>query len=153
MIAAAPRILFSAGGVSGMALIVLIDGDPLQARLVIDNLKSVGHTVLWTTDGWDGLLLAHRVRPNLLIVDCGVAQWTELLTLLRAMRSLRKTPLALITLRRPPEHLLRKWSIATCINRHLDAEALVTTVQQLLHQEYAREVGGQPEAVDEGVSP
>lgn len=133
-----------------MGLIVLIDGDPLEARLVIDNLKSVGHTVLWTTDGWEGLLLAHRVRPDMLIVEGSVAQWTELLTLVRAMRSLRKTPLALITLRCPPEHLLRKWNIATCIDRHLDAEALVTTVQEVLHHKL-RELGGVVNHVDDGV--
>ena len=50
-----------------MACVVLIDGDPLQARLIVDNLATVGHVVLWARQSWDGLLLIHQSQPDLVI--------------------------------------------------------------------------------------
>jgi DNA-binding response OmpR family regulator len=115
-----------------MAIVVLIDGDPLQARLVVDNLGTVGHVVLWARQSWDGLLLIHRVRPDLVIIDSAVPQYFEMLTILRMMRGLSHLPLLMIASRRPPSYYLKKLAIAACIDKHFDAETLVQQVQHLV---------------------
>jgi DNA-binding response OmpR family regulator len=112
-----------------MSIVVLIDGDPLQARLVVDNLRTIGHVVLWAQQAWDGLLLIHRIRPDLVITDSAVPQCFDVLTLLRAMRGLSRLPLLLITSHRPPNSCLKKLGISGCIDKHLDAEQLVQQVQ------------------------
>lgn len=117
-----------------MALIVLIDGDPLQARLITDNLGTLGHIVQRATGSWDGLILAHRIRPDLIMVDCGIAQWSEFLTLARTMRGLSRTPILLIASRCPPQYFLRKLAVAGCIAKHFDAAVLVQQVEHLLLQ-------------------
>jgi DNA-binding response OmpR family regulator len=115
-----------------MAIVVLIDGDPLQARLIVDNLGTVGHVVLWARQSWDGLLLTHQVRPDLLIIDSAVPQCFEMLTMLRTMRGLSRLPLLMIANRRPPSYYVKKLALAACIDRHFDAETLVQQVQQLV---------------------
>lgn len=116
-----------------MSRVVLIDGDPLQARLIVDNLGTVGHVVLWARQSWDGLLLIHRVWPDLVIADSAVPQCFEMLAILRTMRGLRRVPLLLIASRRPPKLYVKKLAITDCIDRHFDAEALVQQVQAAVH--------------------
>lgn len=115
-----------------MACVVLIDGDPLQARLIVDNLGTIGHAVLWSRQSWDGLVLIHRSRPELVIVDSAVPQCFEMLTILRAMRGLHRVPLLLIACRRPPKAYVKQLAIADWIARHFDAESLVQQVQAVI---------------------
>lgn len=115
-----------------MSRVVLIDDDPLQARLIVDNLGTVGHVVVWARHSWDGLLLIHRVRPDLVIADSAVLQCCEMLTILREMRSLRQMPLLLIASRRPPKSTIKQLLIADWIDRHFDAEMLVQQVQAVV---------------------
>lgn len=115
-----------------MALVVLIDADPLQARLITDNLESVGHHVVWAHQGWDGLLSIHRLRPDLIVVDSGVQQWNEVLKVLRKMRGHEAIPAVLIAPRCPPQYELRRLAVAACLAKHFDAQQLVECVQEIL---------------------
>ncbi len=117
-----------------MALVALLDRDPLQARVVIDNLEATGHIVLWSQHEWESLLAIHRVHPDLIIVDCAVPQWREFVAVLRKMHGQRHIPLMLIATRQPPRYYLRKLMVAACLERHFDAEALAQLVQRLLLQ-------------------
>jgi DNA-binding response OmpR family regulator len=115
-----------------MGIVVLLDGDALRARLINDNLATVGHVVLWANQSWDGLLLIHRVRPNLIIVDSGLSGYTELLKLVRAMRGLERAPLLLLASRQPAQYDVQKFALAGWIHKHFDAEDLVQQVQRTL---------------------
>lgn len=115
-----------------MAVVALIGDDRLQARLIMDNLRSAEHNVVWAKHSWAGLLLAFQIRPDLIVVDCDVFQWDELLTLMSSMPSLRDTPRILIGSYCPPEYYLRKFGVVSCMERYLDAEALVQQVQNAL---------------------
>lgn len=115
-----------------MAVVVLIDDDPLQARLIIDNLGADEHIVVWVQRSWEGLLLTYQLRPDLLLLDCGVAQWHELLLLMRSIPSLDDLPRILITNQHPSAYYLKKFGVVDCLDRHLDAETLVQQVQQVL---------------------
>lgn len=115
-----------------MSIVVLLDGDPLQARLIADNLSTVGHTVLWVRHGLEGLVLIHRVRPDLVLADIAVPDCFEVLTLLRALRGLEQTPLLLLASCGPPQYRQQKLAIGGWINKHLDADELIQQVQRIL---------------------
>ena len=115
-----------------MALVVLIDADPLQARLITDNLESVGHHVVWAHQVWDALLSIHRLRPDLLVIDSGVPQWNEVLKVLRKMRGLETIPVMLIAARCPTQYELRRLAVTACMDKHFDAQQLVDCVEGIL---------------------
>ncbi len=115
-----------------MAVIVLLDDDPLQARLIIDNLETMGHKVLWAQQSWEALLTVHRMRPDLVLMECAVPQWVEFLTLLRALQGCCKTPVLLICAYRPPRSLLKQLGIVSCIDKSFSAETLVEQVQGII---------------------
>jgi len=115
-----------------MALVVLIDADPLQARLVTDNLASVGHHVVWSHQGWDGLLSIHRLRPDLIVVDTGVPQWNDVLRVVRKMRGLEAIPAVLIAPRSPAQYELQRLAVSACVAKHFDAQQLVDCVEEIL---------------------
>lgn len=115
-----------------MSVVMLIDDDPLQARLITDNLETLGHHVLWSRQSWDGLLEIYRVRPDLIILDAAVPQWQEFLTLLRALRGMRTTPLLLIASRCPSQSEMKSLAVAAFLRKHFDAQTLVEHIQHLL---------------------
>lgn len=117
---------------SEMAMIALLDDDPLQARLIIDNLTMMNYNVLWAQQCWEGLLIVHRVRPDLVLLDCAVPQWIEFVTMLRALRGFRKIPVLLICANRPPSSLCKKLGIVGYIEKSFSAETLVEQVQQVI---------------------
>jgi CheY-like chemotaxis protein len=49
--------------------ILLIEDDPLSARLVDLILKSEGHHVIITRDGFQGLAAAQNAPPDLILLD------------------------------------------------------------------------------------
>lgn len=117
-----------------MSLVVLIDDDPLQARLITDNLRSVGHNVARAGYEWEGLLLVDQLHPDLVIVDCSLPQWNELLAMLRKVRGVSRTPLMLIASRRPPHYYLKKYAVSTCLEKHFDAADFVRQVDETIRR-------------------
>jgi DNA-binding response OmpR family regulator len=118
-----------------MAVVALIDADPLQARLITDNLRSVGHIVVWAERGWDGLVLVYNIRPDMVIVDCDVPQWRDLLHILRSMRTFSTVPRILIAGRAPSAYSLHQLGVTHCIERYFNAEDFVDQIQMMLAQQ------------------
>lgn len=116
-----------------MAVICLLDDDPLQARVIVDNLQAMGHSVVWARHGWDALLLTRRVHPNLVLVDCATAQWLELLTILRTIRGFDTTPLVLLCAHYPPRYYLKKLGVVCTISKPFSAALLLEQVCGALH--------------------
>jgi DNA-binding response OmpR family regulator len=55
-----------------MAKILLIDDDALLRRSIKYQLEQIGHTVMTCDSGEEGLLLARREKPNLILLDIGL---------------------------------------------------------------------------------
>jgi len=53
-----------------MHTIVVIEDNPLHARLFRDILEQCGYRVLLAPEGVEGLMLARREMPSLMIIDC-----------------------------------------------------------------------------------
>jgi DNA-binding response OmpR family regulator len=49
--------------------VLVVDDDPWIQRMVSSVLSHAGHTVDLAGDGWEGLVAADRLRPDLLVVD------------------------------------------------------------------------------------
>jgi two-component system, cell cycle response regulator DivK len=52
-----------------MAKILIVEDNPVNMKLAIFLLESVGHTVLSATDAEAGLTLARGEQPNLILMD------------------------------------------------------------------------------------
>jgi two-component system, cell cycle response regulator DivK len=55
---------------AAMHKIVIIEDNPLHARLFKDILEQYGYRVLLAPEGVEGLTLARREQPDLMIIDC-----------------------------------------------------------------------------------
>jgi len=53
-----------------MHTIIVIDDNPLHGRLFRDILEQYGYRVLLAAEGAEGLALARRAMPHLMIIDC-----------------------------------------------------------------------------------
>lgn len=53
-----------------MHTIVVIEDNPLHGRLFVDILEQFGYRVLLAPQGDEGLMLARRETPDLMIIDC-----------------------------------------------------------------------------------
>jgi len=68
--------------------VLLIDDDPDQTSLLRGLLEPLGFTIHWANDGDRGLELAHKYRPELVLLDAtmpGLSGW-EVARRLRALR-------------------------------------------------------------------
>ncbi|MEM6831889.1 MAG: response regulator transcription factor [Bacteroidota bacterium] len=52
-----------------MAKLLLAEDDENLGFMVQDNLKDLGHEVLWTKNGEEALALYHNVKPSLCLID------------------------------------------------------------------------------------
>lgn len=116
-----------------MAVTVLVDDDALQARVISDNLQMNGHIVLWERTSWTALLVAHRVRPDLIIVDSAVPQTVEFMKLVRMIRGLNRVSLFVIASRRLPQYYLSKLGVSGSIDKPFDAAGLVQEIERSIH--------------------
>ena len=52
-----------------MATILIVEDNPANMTLAVFLVESVGHTALRATDAEDGLAVARRERPDLILMD------------------------------------------------------------------------------------
>src|SRR3712207_779521 len=93
--------------------------------MIEDNLRTIGHAVLRASNGWDGLVIAQKAQPDLLIIDCELPDVLDFLILVRALRSLRRTSVLLLSVQRPSPCFQRKFAITDYIEKPFDAAVLV----------------------------
>ena len=84
-----------------MARMILVEDDPVNARLVSDILFDAGHAVGWVEDGLIAFGIMKQRPPELAILDCSVPGMTgvQLLTAMRNDASLNDVPVLMLTAR------------------------------------------------------
>ena len=82
-----------------MARVLVVDDDPWIQRMVSSVLVHGGHTVDLAGDGWEGLIAADNVRPDLLVVDVKLptADGWKLLETLRSRPEMSNMPALVLT--------------------------------------------------------
>jgi len=82
-----------------LAKVLIIENEPSIQKLMKVNLTTSGHQVLITARGEEGLKLAQRENPDLILLDLrlpGISGW-DVLTHLKATPELEKIPVVIIT--------------------------------------------------------
>lgn len=116
-------------------ILVIEDEDPLQ-RFVEANLRAQGYRVVQATDGEEGLSLARKERPDLILLDLMLPRldgW-EVLNCLQASAVLKRVPVAVITASANSEEKDRacRLGAADYLIKPMSAEELVDRVRELL---------------------
>jgi two-component system cell cycle response regulator len=81
------------------ARILIIEDNPINAELMAYLLRAFGHTILSAGDGEEGLQMAWRERPDLILCDVGLPKMDgcELTRLLKANAALATIPVVAVT--------------------------------------------------------
>ena len=82
-----------------MAAILIVEGRPIDRKSIATVLKSAGHSVTEASDGVEGLRLAERTPPDLVITDIlmPTADGYEFVRRMRNVATLVRTPVVFYT--------------------------------------------------------
>ena len=85
-----------------MARIILVDDEPVSARLACDYLYDAGHAVGCVTDSREALAILTRRPPHLVILDCAMphVSGVQLLLAMRDHPTLASIPVLMLTARK-----------------------------------------------------
>jgi DNA-binding response OmpR family regulator len=115
--------------------VLVIDDEPDVLLLCRVNLEIAGHAVLEAPDGERGLELAHRERPDVIVLDLMLPERDGLSILdeLGADERTRETPVILLTAKSQVEDRLAGWrrGCAEYVTKPFSPVALADTVSQV----------------------
>ena len=116
--------------------ILVIEDELSIQKLAKVNLTASGYQVLVAPDGEEGLKLAQREHPNLILLDLrlpGMSGWDVLMTL-KANRKLQKIPVIIMTATMPQseEHKFPSMRTAGFLVKPFTIDELLRQVKQAL---------------------
>ena len=117
-----------------MANILLVDSDQSLNLLFTTRLQRHGHEVLFAVDGDEGLTLATRLQPDLLIINDDIPGISghELLAQLRQLEWGKNVPVILVTNTSLPTASLEDSADLT-LYQPVSTVELIAIVTRLLH--------------------
>lgn len=82
-----------------MARILIADDDPRNIRLLDFRLKSVGHEVIFATDGGEALEVTTKEKPDLVLLDImmPVMDGFQVLRKLKSQEETKNIPVIMLT--------------------------------------------------------
>jgi len=117
--------------------ILYIEDDPASRSLVERTLKFAGYRVLVAECGLDGIDMARRETPDLILTDINLPDLTgrEITTRLRSDKKFERTPIVALTAQSMGEQreLALAAGVTGYITKPLDVEALPTQVEFFLN--------------------
>ncbi len=119
-----------------MPKILVIEDEPNIQKLAKANLTASGYQVLVAGNGEEGLSLAQREHPNLILLDLmlpGMPGW-DVLMVLKADRKLQKIPVIIMTAAAPQsgEYKFPRMRTAGYLPKPFTADELLRQVKQAL---------------------
>ncbi len=119
-----------------MPKILVIEDELNIQKLAKANLVASGYQVLVAGNGEEGLELAQREHPNLILLDLrlpGMSGW-DVLMILKAGRKLQKIPVIIMTATVPQsgEHEFPSLRAAGFLAKPFTADELLRKVKQVL---------------------
>ncbi len=116
--------------------ILYIEDDPASRVLVERTLKFAGYIVLVAENGLDGIDIARRVQPDLVLTDINLPDISgrEITTMLRSDSRFQHTPIVALTAQALEEQreLTMAAGITGYLTKPVDVEALPDQVQKYL---------------------
>jgi DNA-binding response OmpR family regulator len=118
-----------------MSSVLVVDDDPMIADLVAFKLGPLGYDIQTAPDGLSGLELAHRIHPDLIMVDWMMPQMSgvEFCRLARDCE-LAEIPIILMTARTDPEDIAEgiRAGATTYLPKPVRLSDLATKISELL---------------------
>jgi DNA-binding response OmpR family regulator/Tfp pilus assembly protein PilZ len=128
------------------ATVLVIDDSAVQRMLAIQCLRASGYEVLVAVDGLDGLGVAIRERPDLILSDVNMPRmdgW-QLLRMLRARPNLANTPLIFLTTESNDISRLKGYRLGVddFLSKPFQGAELVARVERVLNRSRAQAGAG-----------
>jgi CheY-like chemotaxis protein len=118
------------------ARILVIEDNPINSELMAYLLRAFGHTILCASDGDEGLQMASRERPDLILCDVGLPRMDgcEVARALKANPALAEIPLVAVTASAMAEQRQRIVSAGFdgFLTKPFEVENFVAQVEQFL---------------------
>ena len=118
------------------ARILVIEDNPINSELMAYLLRAFGHTILCARDGDEGLHMAARERPDLILCDVGLPRMDgcELARVLKADPALATIPLVAVTASAMAEQRQKIVSAGFdgFLTKPFEVETFVAQVEQFL---------------------
>jgi two-component system cell cycle response regulator DivK len=124
-----------------MSVIVVIEDNPDNARLVAKLLRPAGHQVLLAEDGETGLMTVFENQPDIVLLDLGLPDidGQTIVGMIRQQVGLEHTPVVAITAW--PEHaaydMARAYGCDGVITKPIDTRAFAGQVNAYLNKDSA----------------
>ena len=122
--------------------ILVVEDDPIQRLAVVGILKRLGYRVLWAVDGEQGLDMARRSGPDLIVCDVMMPGMNgyQLVTALRKEEGLAEVPVIMLTTmtQRAQVRVGMTSGADDYLSKPLDAAELRDAVAALLARRKAR---------------
>jgi CheY-like chemotaxis protein len=117
-----------------MARVLVVDDDKGIRTLFGKRLQNVGHDVLYASNGQEGLGLAEREQPDLIILDyqMPVMRGDEMMGLLRQQDWGRVIKIVFVSASASLDHLSNLHEADTVLYKPITGQELNNTVKELL---------------------
>jgi uncharacterized protein (TIGR02266 family) len=128
------------------ATVLVIDDSDAQRTIAIQTLRSSGFEVLSASDGLEGLGVAIRERPDIILSDVNMPRmdgW-KLLRMIRARPNLATTPLIFLTTQSDDAARLRGYRLGVddFLSKPFQGAELVARVERVLNRSRAQAGAG-----------
>ena len=137
-----------------MGLKILTVDDSKTIRMIVARaFKNYACEVFEASDGVEGLTVAQRERPNVIILDLTmpVMDGVEMLTKLKADPELRSIPVVMLTAEAGRENVLRiaKLGVRDYLIKPFKEELIVERVGRIVELKLKNETAGRPKRYDD----
>lgn len=132
-----------------MAIIVIVEDNPQNARLVAKLLTGAGHTVHLCETGESGIQTALETLPNLILIDLGLPDLDgqTVIALLRQQPVLRGRPLIAFTSwpESTAHSMAKAYGCDGVITKPIDTRQFVAQLEAFMPHESPQPTAGSPE--------
>ncbi len=114
--------------------ILIVDDEVMLVELLKMRLEDSGYDVSSANDGFEGLLVAERTRPDLIILDISM-QGMDGYTMLKEVRKndqLKDTDVVMLTASGKNKEIFEKEGISDFITKPFDTEDFVDRIDTIL---------------------
>lgn len=120
--------------------LLLIDDDRQLAELIVQGLRANGFQVFWAANGRDGLNMAFRLEPDLIVLDVmmpGMDGWT----VCERLRKLSNVPIVMLTALNKEDFVIRGLQIGVddYIAKPFSFKELVLRINAILNRALSRQ--------------
>ncbi|HNV85780.1 MAG TPA: response regulator [Candidatus Omnitrophota bacterium] len=118
--------------------ILIIDDEKSLVMAIGDLLKEHQYDVVTAYDGLEGLEVARRERPNLMIVDLLMPKMSgyDFLRHLREQTGFETVPVIILSARGDMKDFFEPWEFQVFLNKPVDLDQLLLTVDDLLRPRF-----------------